>query len=533
MAVYPTVTLCSPAELEADVVVLGGGPAGAWAALSAAEAGAQVILIEKGYVGTSGATAPSNTTIIYTLPDGSDRAAALDRRVRRGHGLVDRSFADRVLQETYLQLERMAEWGYPFPRLEDGSTYYGMMRGPDYLYFLRKRLLKARVRLLEHSPALELLIDQGAVAGVSGHNRMSGEPWRVRAGAVVVATGGCAFRSGALGTQNLTGDGYLMAAETGAILSGMEFTGQYGISAVHSSVTKGIVYFWASFFDADGRPIEEAGDRQEIVARHLANGPVYAVLDKAPARLREGFRAGQPNILLPFERLGIDPFTRRFPVTLRYEGTVRGVGGLVIDDHGATCVSGLYAAGDAATRESITGAASGGGGPNASWALATGVWSGRAAATFARKLGKKPHTRALRSAGALGSRKSGRTSAPADHREVIAGVQAEMLPIDRSFHRNGPTLRASQQALDLLWSQTRDTLAAEPADPARAREALAMLATARWIVASAQVRTESRGIHRRLDHPTSDPIQSRRIFTGGVDNIWAAPERALSRVVGQ
>ena len=48
-------------ETAADVLVVGGGPAATWAAVAAVEAGALVILVDKGYVGTSGATAPANT----------------------------------------------------------------------------------------------------------------------------------------------------------------------------------------------------------------------------------------------------------------------------------------------------------------------------------------------------------------------------------------------------------------------------------------------------------------------------------------
>jgi hypothetical protein len=55
---------------------------------------------------------------------------------------------------------------------------------------------------------------------------------------------------------------------------------------------------------------------------------------------------------------------------------VRGVGGLVTDGGGATSVPGLYGAGDAASRESVVGAASGGGGPNSTWAIASGLWAG-------------------------------------------------------------------------------------------------------------------------------------------------------------
>ncbi len=36
-------------ELDADVLVIGGGPAGTWAAVSAAERGARVVLADKGF----------------------------------------------------------------------------------------------------------------------------------------------------------------------------------------------------------------------------------------------------------------------------------------------------------------------------------------------------------------------------------------------------------------------------------------------------------------------------------------------------
>ena len=41
-------------DVSADVLVIGGGPAGEWAAVAAAEADARVVLVDKGYLGTSG-----------------------------------------------------------------------------------------------------------------------------------------------------------------------------------------------------------------------------------------------------------------------------------------------------------------------------------------------------------------------------------------------------------------------------------------------------------------------------------------------
>jgi succinate dehydrogenase/fumarate reductase flavoprotein subunit len=278
-----------------DVLVLGGGPAGVWAALTAAERGAKVVVAEKGFVGTGGATAAGNTTTIYAAPGSEARQAAIKRRLAQAHGLADQRWIERVVDEAYVRLSALAEWGYPFPHDQHGESYRGSLRGTDYLRFMRHRLRRASVEVLDQSPALELLVNDGVVAGASGIDRLTGKPWTIRAGAVVVATGGCAFLSKALGTNGLTGDGLLMAAEAGATFSGMELTGQYGLAPAFSSVTKGIMYFWATFSDQNGNEIGRDGDRQSTVARHLLNGPVYAVIDKASPYVQEGMRRGQPT----------------------------------------------------------------------------------------------------------------------------------------------------------------------------------------------------------------------------------------------
>jgi succinate dehydrogenase/fumarate reductase flavoprotein subunit len=74
-------------RLDADVLVIGGGLAGCWAAAAAARAGAAVVLAEKGWCGTSGVTAtagPSHWWIPPDPPEAWERAiaerAARDRR---------------------------------------------------------------------------------------------------------------------------------------------------------------------------------------------------------------------------------------------------------------------------------------------------------------------------------------------------------------------------------------------------------------------------------------------------------------------
>ncbi|OYD84419.1 FAD-dependent oxidoreductase [Azospirillum brasilense] len=514
----------STLHLTADVLVIGGGPAGCWAALAARRAGASVVLAEKGYVGTSGATPPANTTLFYTVPgDRLQNDGMVDHRVAPAKGFIVRDFVRRVYDETTVNTELMTRWGYPWPRNETGKTFRGNLRGPDYMIFLRKRLLAEGVRILDHSPALELLTADGVAAGAAGITRRTGDRWEVRAGAVVVATGGCAFRSGVVGTHNLTGDGYLLAAEAGARFSGMEFSGQWALAPAEGGLTKGIIYFSGSFSDADGTPIPHPGVPDALAAGRS----VHAVLDRADPYLEDGYRKGQPNIFVYFHRLGGNPFTDRYPVRLLYEGTVRAAGGLDVDERCATSVPGLYAVGDATTREKLTGAAMSGGGPAVAWCIASGTWAGQAATAFARQVAAGTAGlagRPVHAIGGAGLRPAANPDPERTAEAVTRAVQQEILPLDRNYRRTGAGIAAALERLDGLWEAARDGLAppagATPRDIVRAREAAALVATARWILASAGQRTETRGLHRRADFPGLDPAQHHHLLSGGLDRVW-------------
>ena len=510
-------------ELETDVLVLGGGPAGTWAAIAAAEHGASVVLADKGFCGTSGATAAAGTGVWYVDPDPAKREAAMANREALGGYLQDRRWMARVLDRTYDNSHRLAEWGYPYPTDANGKTHHTSLQGPEYMRLMRKRTKQAGVTILDHSPALELLVhDDGRLAGATGIRRQKQDNWLVRAGSVVIATGGCAFLSKTLGSNVLTGDGHLMAAEVGAELTGMEFSNAYAIAPAFGTVTKTLFYSWASFTYEDGSVIPGAaskGGRSEI-ARALQQGPVYAQLDKADAEIQAAMRLSQPNFFLPLDRTGIDPFKQRFPITLRLEGTVRGTGGMrITDDNCATSVPGLYAAGDAATRELICGGFTGGGSHNAAWAMSSGYWAGGGAADYALRATQQRRAPLAR-AGTVGLR--GGSSRPFDPAALAKAVQDEVFPYDINYFREAGRLDASLNRLDRLWHESSEAGGATSDHAQRARESAAMLATARWMYRSALARTETRGMHRREDFPRRDEAQRHSITTGGLDEVWTS-----------
>ncbi|NWF57858.1 MAG: FAD-binding protein [Fischerella sp.] len=525
-------TSSSQLELETDVLVIGGGPAGTWAAWSAAVQGVRVILVDKGYCGSSGATAAAGTSVWYIPPDPQQREAAIASREPVGGFLCDRRWMARVLDRTYTNLNMLADWGYPFPVDDEGRPYRrSLQQGAEYMRLMRKKIKKAGVQILDHSPALELLVDpEGMVAGAAGVCRQIGERWKVRAGAVVIATGGCAFLSKVLGCNVLTGDGYLMAAEAGAQMSGMEFSNAYAVSHAFSSVTKRGCFRWATFTYEDGTVIEGADAHKgyPVIARVLLTQPVYACLDKATPEEQEMMRTVQHNFFLPFDRMGINPFTQRFPVTLRLEGTVRGTGGIrIVDDTCASSVPGLYAAGDAATRELICGAFTGGGKYNAAWATSSGFWAGEAAASFARKLGNKANQRSVQGIGGVAVRSHNDSDRNFPSTEIIRSVQAEILPYDRNLFRTEQGLSESLSRLHDLWKEIRNSEVVEESQLVQAREATAMVATARWMYASALERTETRGLHKHLDYPQPDPNQQHRLLSGGLDQVWVKTEPSV------
>jgi succinate dehydrogenase/fumarate reductase flavoprotein subunit len=224
---------------------------------------------------------------------------------------------------------------------------------------------------------------------------------------------------------------------------------------------------------------------------------------------------------------------------LRGEGTIRGTGGIALT--GPDCqagVEGLYAAGDVASRQPIVGAASGGGQPNSAWCIASGTWSGRAAVGRAAQRplaaaasGSAPPRAIGQRTGVVGSA----SQAAAGTEEIRRTVSRELNDLDKNMFRSGDGLRRSLALLDDLWTRVRapgdggaDREAAGR-DALRARETQALVAAGRWVLNSAIVRRESRGMHQRADTPARDPGFTATVRAWGLDTVLTAVEPKTGR----
>ena len=472
-----------------------------------------------------GGPAVDGVGALWNVAPGAAREASVRQALRHSGGLGDPVVMHRVLDETSTRTAQLLDWGYRFPVSRRAATPRGTrLDGARYLRLLRRRLRLAGVVVLDGHPALRLLIDEtGAVGGACGViAQQRCREWTARAGAVVLATGGCAFGSGAVGTEAATGDGLLMAAEAGARLSGMEFAGAYGIAVAHSAAgpvdrcapALHPVLRAAPLFDESGAAL--TGHRSAALTALAEGRRVYA----EPAGLLSATRER-------LTRIGLLDASGRIPIRAVLEGTVRGSGGIAhTGPHCATAVPGLYVAGDVADRQAVSGAAGGAGGRHAAWAIASGVWAGRGAADRARAHGLPARVRPVPGAG-LAER------ARVDPRAVIGLVQEHTLPLRRSYLRGAGSLRDSIAELDLIWPGARLDLGGRGPDVLRARQAAAMLAAARWIAHSALTRTESRGLHHRTDHPAQSPQWRTRLLVTGVDEITVDRERPLAAPAGR
>lgn len=520
-------------ELVADVLVIGGSLAGSWAALAAAAKGASVVVADKGYVGASGPVAAGSVGTYYIKPDDPvQREAMVNARMPLAFGLADSRWGERILDQAYRNLQQMADWGYEWPKVADGRENRGTIT-PNVLAFLRRKLLEHGVGLLDNSPVLELLRSSGVVSGAVGVNRRTGETWAVRAGAVVLATGGTAFLSQTAGTGGNTGDGYLLAAEAGAHFSGMEFSSQFHIRPHGGTQTKGTyrggdTNGWAQLTDGNGEPVNLG---RQTVQAILETGSVWdsfeSVKDPELRKLILGAYYGTSQF---FEDAGIDPFQAPYRADFILEGSIRATGGIAIDDSLQTAVPGLFAAGDVTSREKVNGAGPPGGGPAAGWAIGAGTYAGQEAARFARYQGAKHYARAVAPTGGAGLRPTDAVRR-FDRKEVLRPVQEHMFALDRNYWREESTLASSLATYGVLWRELRAGLVGDSEGDARAqarsalkaRELASLVQAARWINASALERRETRGLHRRKDYPNLDLAQTHHLLSGGLDEVWVKP----------
>src|SRR3712207_1982917 len=228
-------------ELSCDVLVVGGGTAGTMAALSAAEHGARVLLLEKAHVRHSGALAMGMDGVNNAVIPGKATPEDYVREITRANdGIVNQRTIQQTATRGHAMVQRLERYGVKFEKdpygeyavrqvHRSGRYVLPMPEGRDVkkvLYrVLRTREYREKIRIENRVMPVRVLTHEGRAVGAVGFDTRSGEFVTVSAGAVVLATGPCGrlglpasgYLYGTYENPTNAGDGYAMAYHAGEI----------------------------------------------------------------------------------------------------------------------------------------------------------------------------------------------------------------------------------------------------------------------------------------------------------------------------
>lgn len=371
------------AQQQADVLVIGGGGAGAMAALSAKAAGATVLMATKLRLGDSNTVMAEGGMQVAVSPEDSPVRHFLDS-LRGGHMANDKTLLKTLVEEGPSVTKWLIDNGVMFDREEDGnlslrpgggSSKARLVRCKDYtglelMRVLKDCVLNEQIEIVEYMPVLELLTDEsGTCSGAILKNLDNNQILVVQAKTVILATGGIGrLHIQGFPTSNhygATGDGLPLSYRTGAKLTLQDTFQYHPTGAVFPEamagilVTEAIRSVGAHLVNVNGdRFIGEMETRDAVasaVIRECQEGrgvetpsgrlgvwldmPLVDTLNGA-GTLDERF----PNMVKQFSRYDID--ITKEPVlvypTLHYQN-----GGIKVDVDGESSVKNLFVAGEA------------------------------------------------------------------------------------------------------------------------------------------------------------------------------------------
>ena len=546
--------LAAPAatwERDVDVVVLGSGAAGLSAALAVRPV--RTVLVVTKDVLSAGSTQWAQGGLAGVL----DPTDSIEDHVRdtleAGAGLCDEAVVRELVEEAPKSIRYLMRLGAAFDP-EHGGTDIALTRegghshnrivhsggdrsGAEVQRTLDENALGAGVEVMGHAFALDLVMGvapdgEPQVAGVrigkTDENGILVSVGVVRARAVVIASGG--YGQVFASTSNppaVTGDGIAMALRAGLAVTDVEFVQFHptvmwrgpdarGQQALVSEAVRGE---GAVLFDGAGErvmagahPLEDLAPRDVVAAaisRRMAEAPGgvddHVYLDAT--HLGERFYERFPSITDACREIGLDPAVDRIPVA---PAAHYACGGIRAGLDGRTGLRGLYAVGEVS--------ATGVHGANRlasnslTESIVSGTWVGR-------DLAWEMPDRVPMDVDLDGPLDLPLLD-PARLREVRAvmsrhvGVVRDALSLSSAAGALGAIGRGMSRAdaSDAGATDAGETSRVEPSR--RSWEATNMLTVASAMVAAASARTESRGCHRRSDHPTSRPEWVRHLDVG-------------------
>jgi succinate dehydrogenase / fumarate reductase, flavoprotein subunit len=524
-------------HMSADILVVGAGGAGMYAAIEAARRGAQVLLLDRSLIGRGGATVMAQMTVAAAVAaDGVDHwRFHLADTLAAGRGLCNPGLARLLCEEGVEVIREMERWRVGWAH--DGDQLRTVQApGHDrprcvYVDFLSTgpAVSKTLRGVVQRTPGItrvgdalvtDIVIQDGAATGAVAMHIESGEALTIGAKAIIIATGGLTrlYRRNSA-SANMAGDGYALALRAGAELIDMEFVQFFPIGHLAPRLIGMDPIMWDPFrYKLGGRLLnglgEEFVDRygstdagRYVVTRDLAtyaitkeveagrgspNGGVWLSFRHIPPpQLREAFGPVIDRLAAGGIDLGRDD-VEVSPIAHYHMGGVR------VDTNMATSVRGLYAAGEAVGGANGANRLSGN-------AITEALAFGRAAGRSAAACIGGPAFEADAAGAALAMVSA--AGPPCETAALFVRLQALMSDHVGPFR----TAAGLETALAAVRTLRVEMGTAPPGKP-RAHDLARVdwfdlrqaLLVAECVVLAAAARTESRGAHQREDFSALD-----------------------------
>ncbi len=491
-------------EYESDVLVIGGGTAGCFAAIQAARKGASVTMVVKGGVGRSGLSPWAGAWIEFN--EKTQTREDWHNQLRRGgEYLTNLDYVDVLIDNINLVNADLKEWGaYTYPNI--------------LTEVLRDQIKKnKKIKLVERTRIAELLTDGSRVAGAIGYPFEEEKALVFKAKAVIMATGAGGYKPNGFPLHNTTFDGDAMAYRLGAEITGKEFVDTHqtlaatpadcrypdGILNNMPRLIKGSLYNNAAILAHHEINVPAAEIRPSLDGTGGGGAGTRPDMSTRP-NMGAGFTPKKPRPGLPEGAGQRDPFVDYVGGATTGNAGHKTEGIFPADGQCGTSLEGLFACGDALGSMQL-GAVYFGPGLSGSGSSTQGRVAGEVAAQYAGKVRKvsisaKQIAQRKKEMFAEREREKGYSPDWVTHtfRTIVS-------PYYVTYVKKEDRLKAALTNIEFLRDHfVPNMLATNTHDLRVAQEAKNMILNAEMRMRASLARKESRGTHYREDYPFRD-----------------------------
>ena len=374
----------SKSDYETDVLIIGGGGAGASAAIEADDAGVKAMIVTKLRIGDANTMMAEGGIQAADKPNDSPAIHYVDA-FGGCHFAAKPELVAKLVTKAPECIQWLNKLGVEFDKEADGTmvTTHGggtsrkrMHAAKDYsgaeiMRTLRDEVINRGIPVVDFTAAVEIILDKdGKAAGAVLMNMETKQLLVARAKTVILATGGAGrLHYQGFPTSNhygATADGLILGYRAGAKLLYADTLQYHPTGTAYPEqifgalVTEKVRSLGAKLVNCDGEVFMHPLETRDVTAASIirectARGKgiktdqgVGVWLDTPMIEVKNGegtIEKRIPAMLRMFAKYGID--IRKEPIlvypTLHYQN-----GGLDIDTYGATGVENLYAAGEVA-----------------------------------------------------------------------------------------------------------------------------------------------------------------------------------------